>query len=72
MSSPIRRILAPAWTSRGMRTWSPLTWQTSCITTVSAPGGMGAPVKIRAAVPGSRWVPVVPAGMRWLTRSRPP
>ena len=36
----------------------------SCMTTVSAPGGISAPVKIRAAVPGLSVCGSCPAGMR--------
>jgi hypothetical protein len=43
--------------------------QRSCITTASAPAGTGAPVKMRAAVPGCSVEPTVPAGIRWLTGS---
>ena len=39
--------------------------QSSCITTASAPGGTGAPVKILAALPGSSCTPIDPAGIRW-------
>jgi hypothetical protein len=39
------------------------------MTTVSAPGGISAPVKIRAAVPGSRRVGDAPAVTRWLRRN---
>jgi hypothetical protein len=44
----------------------------SCITTASAPAGICAPVKMRAAVPAASGVPTVPAGMRWATRSTVP
>jgi len=37
-----------------------------------APSGIGAPVKIRAAVPGCSGVGAAPAGMRWLTLSSVP
>jgi hypothetical protein len=37
----------------------------SCITTASAPGGIGAPVKMRAAVPGSSGLPTEPAMIFW-------
>jgi len=40
--------------------------------TASAPAGTGAPVKMRAAVPGCNVVPTVPAGMRWLTGRQTP
>ena len=50
---------------------SPAT-HSSCMTTASAPGGTGAPVKMRAAVPGCRGAPTVPAGMRWLTGRQMP
>ena len=39
----------------------------SCMTIASAPGGTGAPVKIRAAVPASSALPTDPAGIRWAT-----
>jgi hypothetical protein len=39
----------------------------SCITTASAPSGICAPVKMRAAVPAASGVPTVPAGMRCVT-----
>ena len=66
----ISRMLAPALGTSRIRTVSPSRSQTSWITTVSAPAGMGAPVKIRAAVPGSRASPATPAGMRWAIRRR--
>jgi len=44
----------------------------SCITTASAPGGKGAPVKMRAQLPGSRGSAAWPAAMRWLTGSSAP
>jgi len=44
----------------------------SCITTASAPSGICAPVKMRAAVPGTSGVPTVPAGMRCATFSSAP
>jgi hypothetical protein len=50
-----------------MRTPASTASQSSCMTTASAPGGMGAPVKMRAAeFAASAW-PLLPAGMRWLT-----
>ena len=42
-------------------TESPSTAANSCITIASAPCGIGAPVKIRAAVPGSSGLPTAPA-----------
>ena len=44
----------------------------SCMTTASAPAGTCAPVKMRAAVPGARAVPTLPAAIRWLTGSTVP
>jgi hypothetical protein len=55
-----------------MSTPSPSRLQSSCITTASAPWGIGAPVKMRAAVPGASVWPTLPAGMRWATTSRVP
>ena len=46
--------------------------QYSCITTASAPGGICAPVKMRAAVPVASGWPGRPATMRWLTGSSVP
>src|ERR1051326_881974 len=43
----------------------------SWITTASPPDGIGAPVKMRAAVPGSSGLPTEPAMIFWLTRSFP-
>ena len=37
------------------------------MTTASAPGGIGAPVKMRAAVPGSSALPTAPAMIFCLT-----
>jgi hypothetical protein len=42
-------------------TESPSTAASSCITIASAPCGIGAPVKIRAAVPASSGLPTAPA-----------
>ena len=53
-SSPLRRIHWPGAGTRRMRT-RPLVQRprvSSCITIASAPAGTGAPVKMRAAVPG--------------------
>jgi hypothetical protein len=50
---------------------SPSTAHSSCITTASAPAGSGAPVKMRAAVPGASVWPTLPAGMRWATAAVP-
>ena len=44
----------------------------SCMTTASAPGGIEAPVKMRAALPGASGWPTAPAGMRWLTGNSAP
>ena len=51
MSSPALRRLAPRLIPGGMTTASPSARQSSCISTVSGPGGMGAPVKMRTASP---------------------
>ena len=40
--------------------------------TAVAPGGMSAPVKMRAALPGASGRPTLPAGIRWLTGSSAP
>jgi hypothetical protein len=42
------------------------------MTTASAPAGICAPVKMRAALPAASGCPTTPAGMRWLTRSTLP
>ncbi len=69
MSSPARRIHSP-----GLGAWRTVTTPStsshcSCMTTASAPGGISAPVKMRAAVPGCKGWPTWPAGMRCDTGS---
>ena len=72
MSSPMRRTASPTRGTVLTTTSLPACSHSSCITTVSAPGGSGAPVKMRAAVPGASSWPTLPAGMRWLTGKRVP
>ena len=48
-SSPASRRLAPRLRPGGTMTAAPSTRTSSCMNTVSAPGGMGAPVKMRIA-----------------------
>ena len=69
MSSPRRRTLAPGSSGSRHRTRRPSSSssQCSCITTVSAPSGSGAPVKMRAQVPGVSGPGASPAATRWLT-----
>ena len=72
MSLALRRI---HWAGVGLllrSTQSPSTVVCSCITTASAPGGIGAPVKMRAAVPGSSGFPTEPAMIFCATRSFAP
>ena len=52
MSSPAGRTLAPGLRPAGSTTLSPSTRTSSCMNTVSAPSGIGAPVKMRIACPG--------------------
>ncbi|MCK7468153.1 MAG: helix-turn-helix domain-containing protein [Desulfosudis oleivorans] len=52
-SSPRRRMLSPGGVSWREGARSPVRVTCSCITTVSAPAGSGAPVKIRIALPGA-------------------
>ena len=67
-SSPERRIHWPKATADFTRTWlSSSGSQSSCITTASAPSGIGAPVKMRAASPACNVVPWEPAGIRCVT-----
>ena len=51
MSSPDSRRFAPGFSPGGTFTASPSTRTSSCMNTVSAPAGMGAPVKMRIASP---------------------
>jgi hypothetical protein len=67
MSSPRRRIHSPGCGTWFTVTASPSGAHSSCITTASAPAGSGAPVKMRAAVPGASVWPTLPAGMRCAT-----
>ena len=72
-SSPARLIHWPAVGE--VRTWmdgmgcsdGSNTTHSSCMTTASAPGGIGAPVKIRAHWPTANRVPTLPAGIRCVT-----
>ena len=65
MSSPARRMFWPLCGWVCTRTVpSSCATQSSCMTTASAPGGTGAPVKIRAAVPPCNGAPTLPAAMR--------
>ncbi len=53
MSSPAGRTLAPGLNPAGSTTLPSASSRTSsCMNTVSAPSGIGAPVKIRTASPG--------------------
>ena len=52
MSSPAGRTLAPGFRPAGRTTLSSSTRTSSCMKTVSAPSGIGAPVKMRIACPG--------------------
>ena len=65
MSLPVRRIHSPGFGRVFIlyRLFSASV--NSCMTMASAPGGTGAPVNMRAAVPVSSGVPTDPAGMRW-------
>jgi hypothetical protein len=73
MSSPARRIHWPAFGATRMRTRAPLQGLGVFLHhhRVGA-RGMGAPVKMRAALPGASGRPTLPAGMRWLTGSSAP
>ena len=51
MSSPASRRLAPRFEPGGTTTAPPSTRTSSCMNTVSAPCGIGAPVKMRIASP---------------------
>ena len=53
MSSPRLRRLAPLRMPGGSRTAPPSSRASSCMNTVSVPAGIGAPVKMRTAVPGA-------------------
>ena len=81
-SSPARRMCCPRLGGMLICTWviaplllppplllpdSPTTEHCSCITTASAPAGMGAPVKMRAAVPRAKGCPTAPAAIRCAT-----
>jgi hypothetical protein len=68
-SSPRRRIHWPASGTVSTRTAPSCATHCSCITTTSAPAGICAPVKMRAAVPGCKGCGGMPAGIRWLTGS---
>ena len=50
-SSPASLRLAPDFSPGGTITTEPSTRTSSCMNTVSAPAGIGAPVKMRMAVP---------------------
>ena len=83
-SSPERRIFWPGFGTALMRTepaWAglppdaaawPIASHSSCISTASAPLGIGAPVNMRAAVPGASSVPDTPAGIRCDTGNTTP
>src|SRR6266487_3429214 len=70
ISLPVRRIHSPRAGTFFTTTSSPSCAQCSCITMASAPAGIGAPVKMRAAVPRASGSPVEPAGIFWETLSR--
>lgn len=57
MSSPARRIHAPAFGISSKQTPASVVRVDSCITMASAPGGTGAPVKMRAQVPAASGAP---------------
>ncbi len=74
-SSPARRTHWPGAGTASMCTACkspPTSRVSSCITTASAPSGMGAPVKMRAQVPGRRGSAACPAAMRCDTGSTTP
>ena len=73
-SSPAARTHWPAVGTALMRTRAPPSraWVSSCITTASAPAGIGAPVKMRAALRAASGVPDCPAAMRCDTGSSAP
>ena len=65
MSSPTGRTLAPGLRPAGAMILSPSARTSSCMNTVSAPSGIGAPVKIRIACPGATVAPAeLPAWTR--------
>ena len=74
-SSPLRRIHCPnagaeltTMTGTSACAFSvEATCVSSCMTTALAPGGMGAPVKMRAASPEFKAWPCWPAGIRCVT-----
>ena len=70
-SSPARRRFAPGFRA-GRVTVLPSTAQSSCIATMSAPSGIAAPVKMRAASPRPIAPGASPAARRSVTRSVPP
>ncbi len=73
MSSPAGRMLAPRGTAALMATTPSPASQSSCMTTVSTPAGIGAPVKMRTACPASTTPSkTVPAGTRPTTGSVSP
>ena len=64
MSSPAGRTLAPGFRPAGSTTLPASSIRTSsCMNTVSAPSGIGAPVKIRTAWPGWNRAPGRRAGL---------
>jgi len=70
-SSPARRRFAPTFSPAGTITALPSRRTSSCMKTVSAPAGMGAPVKMRTAAPASRTRAAArPAVTRSTTASR--
>ena len=73
MSSPAGRTLAPGLNPAGSTTLpSASTRTSSCMNTVSAPSGIGAPVKIRTASPGLMdRTAEAPAGIRPVTGKCP-
>ena len=71
MSSPASRRLAPRFNPGGTMTAPSSTRQSSCMNTVSAPPGIGAPVKMRMASPAlSAWLAAWPAATRSTMASR--
>jgi hypothetical protein len=69
-SLPVRLIHSPGFGTLRTTTESPSTAQNSCITIASAPCGIGAPVKMRAALPGASGFPTSPAWIRCAMWSR--
>ena len=69
MSFPRGRTNVPGASGPGTTTDGPSRRQSSWMAMASAPSGIGAPVKIRAASPAARAEPTSPAAIRWVIRS---